>query len=73
MTFLAGLAATIGEWLLSKLFAVLSLDYKQWAAARKSSAALAANQAALQTAEKSGNEQTVENAGANSLDNSGGS
>jgi hypothetical protein len=72
MSFLIGLVADLGEWLLTKLFSVLSLDYQQWKAKRVADAALAANQTNLQNAEASGNEQAIINAGQSSLNNDGG-
>ena len=72
MSFLTGLAADLVEWLLSKVFTVLGKDYADWLAQRKADADLAANQAALTSAIKSGNEEAIEQAGANSLNNSGG-
>ena len=72
MAFLAGLAASIVEWLLNKLFIILGKDYADWQAKRKSDTALVSNQAALQSAIKSGDEQKIEKAGENSLNNIGG-
>ena len=72
MSFLYGLVADVIEWLLSKLFSVIRQDFAAWQAQRKSDAALAANQAALQSAIQSGDANAEQQAGENSLNNSGG-
>lgn len=72
MAFLAGLAADVIEWLLSKIFAVVGKDFSQWQASRKSDKALATNQAALQAAFTTGDPNEIAKAGQDSLNNSGG-
>lgn len=72
MSFLAGLAADVVEWILGKVFALIGKNFAEWQAQRKSDKALAANQAALQSAIKSGGKDELAQSAIDSLNNSGG-
>ena len=64
MTFLVGLAAQVGEWILSKLFALAAKDYAAWQSQRAQAAQAKAEAAALVAAKTA---QEVEDAAKASL------
>ena len=72
MTFLIGLLTPIVEWLLTQLFAVVGKDFVDWQTTRKANSALADNEAKLQAAKQSGDQNAIVQQGTASLDNDGG-
>lgn len=72
MGFLTGLAASVVEWLLTKVFAVLGKDLAEWQAKRKSDQALSTNKDNLENADKSGDINAIQKADQDALNNIGG-
>ena len=67
--WLTGIAASVIEWALTKLFALIGQDISTYEAKVSTDEALANNQTNLQTAINSGDPNAIAKAGENSLNN----